>query len=536
MPLRNWSFVLVVLSACSISWAGPDFDLMDTENGETLHLQEYRATVGVKYFEQPDGSHLLSPRGGFDLGIGPWAEFSARYDYRSLSNSSRFDDGSGSGDPVLRVKGMPWDIWGIKAGASFTMKVPSAGEGQGLGTDEVDYFGRLIAQKEIGRLRLSMNLGAAVVGDNQEDASLDALLIYGLLGEYCLDNGWEAFLEYRGANGPQNSNDISERYPGDGWSEARAGVSGPLGGGFRWQVDGTIGFGTNTNEYGAMLLISKEWGCGVCPDSPHSTLPLDPEDPCARPVYMAVYNPLETEVADTLSIKQARFTNEFAVRQQADGSMLYFLPKLSGGFGIGPWADFELEDQIQYLDSRRDQFSEHLGLGSLFGKLRMTPFHGEHWRGGFIMGGKLPAGDEVDGLTTGEIDVFGKLVLSLDLGALRVHMNAGLAVNGDPADRAAQNDYLLYGIAVEYPVCKYATVVAEVEGSEFSEPNRNVAQGWAGDNNVEARVGVIGPTPFFRSWQWGLTGSAGLSDNDSPDYEVLIGFSTIWGEVCPTGK
>ncbi len=535
MPLRPWSLALLVLSACSISWAGPDFDLMDTENGETLHLQEFRATVGAKYWEQQDGSHMFSPRFGFDAGIGPWAELSVRYDHRLLSDSSQFEEQWGPGDPVLRVKGMPWEFWGIKAGASFTMKVPSASDSNGFGSDEVDFFGRLIAQKCVGRLRLSANIGSAVIGDNSEDASLDALLIYGLLGEYCLDNGWEAFVEWRGAYGPQNSDGLHERYPGDGWAEARAGVIGPLGGGFKWQVDAVAGFGADAPDYSAMLLISKEWGCGVCPDSPHSTLPLDPEDPCERPVRMAVYNPLETEVADTMSIKQARFTSEFVMRKQADGSRLYMLPKLSGGFGIGPWADFELEDQIQYLDSDRNQFSEHLGLGSLFGKLRMTPFHGDHWRGGFILGGKLPAGDEQDGLSTGEIDVFGRLVLSVELGDLRVHGNVGLTINGDPFDRAAQNDYMIYGIAAEYPVCKYATLVAEFEGTEFSEPNHSVAEGWAGDNNAEVRVGAIGPTPFFRSWQWGITGAVGLTD-DAPDYEVLIGFSTIWGEVCPSGK
>lgn len=536
MPLRRSTLSLAVLAACSISWAGPDFDLMDTENGETLHLEEFRATVGVKYWEQQDDSHILSPRLGFDAGIGPWAELSVRYDQRLLSDSARFEEEWGAGDPVLRVKGMPWEFGGMKVGASFTMKVPSASDSDGLGSDEVDFFGRLIVQKCIGRLRLSVNLGAAVLGDNTEDASLDAVFMYGVLGEYRLDNGWEAFLEFRGAAGPQFANDISELYPGDGWAELRTGASAPIGRGFRVQLDGTVGFGPDSPGYSAMLLVSKEWGCGVCPDHPHSTIPLDPEDPCERPVRMAVYNPLETEVADTMSVKQARFTTEFTARQQADGSMLYFVPKLSGGFGIGPWADFELEDQIQYLDSERDEFGEHVGLGSLFGKLRVTPFHGRGWRGGFILGGKLPVGDEEDGLSTGEIDVFGRMVLSVELGDLRMHFNVGLAINGDPDDRGAQNDYLIYGVAAEYPVCKYATVVAEVEGTEFSEVNDSIARGWAGDNNSEVRLGVIGPTPFFRSWQWGITGSAGLSDHDAPDYEVLIGFSTIWGEVRPSAK
>ena len=107
MPLRAWPLALLV--ACSISWAGPDFDLMDTENGETLKLGEFRATVGARYYEQQDDSKLLSPRFGFDAGIGPWAELSLRYDYRILNGSPRFDDDSGSGDPVLRVKGMPWE-------------------------------------------------------------------------------------------------------------------------------------------------------------------------------------------------------------------------------------------------------------------------------------------------------------------------------------------------------------------------------------------------------------------------------------------
>lgn len=528
MSFRAWP--LALLAACSISWAGPDFDLMDTENGETLRLGEFRATVGARYYEQQDDSHLLSPRFGFDAGIGPWAELSLRYDYRILSGSPRFDDDNGSGDPVLRVKGMPWDILGMKAGASFTMKVPSATDSRGLGTDQVDFFGRIIVQKTIGHMRLSFNLGSAVVGDNDELSSLDAFLIYGLLAEYDMECGYGAFVEYRGAEGPENSSDISDRYPGNDWNEVRAGVHGPIGGGFQWQLDGTAGFGHDSPDYGAMLLISKEWGHACCDEEDNYT-PLDPEDPLERPVRLAVYNPLVTDVADTMSPRQARFTTEFGAKKQADGSNLFYVPKLGGGFGIGPWADFELEDQVQYLDSDHDEFGEHVGLGSLFGQLRVTPLHGCHWRAGVIMGGKLPVGDEDDGLSTGEIDVYGKLVLSVEVGDLRVHVNAGVAINDDPFERGAQNDYLTYGLAAEYPLCKYATVVAEVEGSSLSEVNHNIREGWAGDNNHEVRAGVIGPAPFFKSWQWGLVGAAGLTD-DSPDFEVILGFSTIFGEVA----
>jgi hypothetical protein len=74
---------------------------------------------------------------------------------------------------------------------------------------------------------------------------------------------------------------------------------------------------------------------------------------------------------------------------------------------------------------------------------------------------KLETGDEDDGLGSGDEDVGLILAATKSVGSITIHGNVGYTFVGTDYDDTL-NDYLLYGIALEYPITQALALAGEV--------------------------------------------------------------------------
>lgn len=81
---------------------------------------------------------------------------------------------------------------------------------------------------------------------------------------------------------------------------------------------------------------------------------------------------------------------------------------------------------------------------------------------------KLKTGDEDDGLGSGDEDVGLILAATKSVGAITIHGNAGYTFVGTGYDDTL-NDYMLYGIALEYSIIPEISIVGEVYGESESD-------------------------------------------------------------------
>jgi hypothetical protein len=219
------------------------------------------------------------------------------------------------------------------------------------------------------------------------------------------------------------------------------------------------------------------------------------------------------------------------------------------GWGIGPWADIEVD--FQYLkveDAVRfgaggavvETGVDENGKGDVRVKLKASPFACRYGRVGVQFVTKAPSSDNENALGTDEADFIAKALFSTDwsqlfgdspLGRLKTHLNAGIAIQGDPQRLARQDDYFVWGVAAEYEILPMLVLWSEVEGSTNGNTTANISQGDFGNAYAEARLGLTGPLPdigFLHDWKWGVAASTGLN-NHSRDWTASLGFNHTWG-------
>ena len=197
---------------------------------------------------------------------------------------------------------------------------------------------------------------------------------------------------------------------------------------------------------------------------------------------------------------------------------------LGGGGEVAFGADYAVLDG---RDASPPSFPDTSGFSDGGAELRLVPLREDEFQGGIVVGGKFPLSSK-SGITTGEVDVYAKAIGTFFWAPVRLHLNVGVYIEGDPTERAQQNDFFTFSAAVEYPLIEELTFVAELAGSTASETIPNVGFGANGDNRIEGGVGFLGPIGAS-ACSWAAYGSKGITD-DSPDWEVAGGISYLFGQ------
>lgn len=504
------------------------FDVLQTENADTLGYGRWRLTFWTEYSEMADGGHAwIVPGARADVSLSDWAEAGFAWDMRTIDGEGAFpSSGWGAGDPTIHLKAIPWEASGWKIGGTMEAKVPSASNDDGLGTDEADLFGRLIVQRRWSDFRITLNAGMALQGDNSALRQVDALFIGGIAMEGYLAHDWRLMGEVFGSWGGRPGANLATGRFADDAVTARLGVVGPiLDSGWDFGIFGEAGLTDDAPDYTFGLSASSVFG---------ESSPADADAPApikvtGRARRLLVINPLETDVAETVPPGQGVGFGFLGTRRQADNTNLFTVPRIGGIHPLGPWADLTVWADYTVLDGRSaaaPAFPDDSGFGDAVAELRLVPLREGEFHGGIVVGGKFPTTSH-RGIGTGEIDVFAKAIGTFFWEPVRLHLNAGVSIEGDPATRAAQNDYFTFSAAVEVPIIEELTFIAELAGSTASETVPNVGFGTHGDNRFEGGLGFLGPIGSS-SWSWTAYGSKGFT-GDSADYEVAGGISYLFG-------
>jgi hypothetical protein len=534
-----------------------EYHMLDTEEAFTVGQGNLQTEIEVGVTKQPDASELYNvPRVRVTYGLSEWADLEFEYealavrgtDFTEFESGLRkidHDDG-GTGDLRIKLKVVPFEFGQHRLGIQGITKLPNADQGTGLGTNETDFTWQVLLSSDWGQLKTHLNAGMAVLGDPSLNSNQRDYFVWGVGGEYALTEVLTLMGEIEGStlmegNTTGFTDNIAENSEGNARARVRLALTGPMGD-WRWGVSGFKGVNSHTEDWGVQAGLSRTWGVGGPTDAATPPRPrgASPE---------SYYNPLKTEEAYTIGERNFRGELALGYVNQPDDSDLYMLPDLTLGWGIGPWADIEVE--FQYLkveDTTRFGMNrfvlrtnvDETGKGDVRVKFKASPFECRYGRLGAQFVTKTASAEDRDALGTDELDFIAKALFSTDwaeffgdapLGRLKTHVNAGIAIQGDPQQIARQDDFFVWGVAAEYDLGRRLTLWSELEGSTNGKDTVNINQGDFGNAYAEARVGLTGPLPeigFLHDWKWGVAASTGLN-NHSRDWTASAGVSHTWG-------
>jgi hypothetical protein len=148
----------------------------------------------------------------------------------------------------------------------------------------------------------------------------------------------------------------------------------------------------------------------------------------------------------------------------------------------------------------------------LASKFRLIREQGKRPAIGFKFAVQLPNASNESGLGTDETHFFAALLLSRNVGKVRILGNLGLAILGSAVQPASQTDMLTYGFGIIVPVHPKLNLVSEING-------RNGAQRIGNENQSRIRVGA---QLRAAGLLWDISGLAGLEKFDA-DSGVVLG-------------
>jgi hypothetical protein len=534
-----------------------EYHMLDTEEAFTIGQDNIQTEIEVGVTKQPDASELYNiPRVRVTYGLSDWADIEFDYEVLAVTDTDlvEFDTGEphlgddevGTGDLRIKLKMTPYEFGAHRLGFKFVTKLPNAEQGEGLGTNEIDASSLILFSSNWGRLKTHANLGFAALGDPRQNGNQNDFVLWGLGGEYALTDALTLMGEVEGSTAADNStngftDNIAESSEGNARARVRLALTGPIGN-WRWGVSGFKGVNSHTEDWGIQTGLSRVWGVG------------GPSEPSAPPVYEreqpeSYFNPVKTVEAYTIGEGNFRLKTGLGYVNQPDDSDLFIVPDAVFGWGIGPWADFEIE--LQYLaveDSTQTVTSGRVrktdvsgnGMGDVRAKFKASPIEFKCGRLGVQFVTKGPSAEDHDALGTDEADFAAKALLSTDwseffgdaaLGRLKTHVNAGIAIQSDPERLSRQDDFLIWGVAAEYELLPELALWSELEGATNGKESNNINEGDFGNAYAEVRMGLTGPVPdnpFMHDWKWGIAASAGLNSH-SRHWTANVGLSHTWG-------
>jgi len=186
------------------------------------------------------------------------------------------------------------------------------------------------------------------------------------------------------------------------------------------------------------------------------------------------------------------------------------LPYIGFEIGLGEMVDLEADFESIYLDEEGRDSKYGVGDLRLWNKIRFKDEEGYFPSMGFMWGVKLPNANYEDGFGTDETDFFSSFLFSKHIGNIYSHINLGLGILGNPDETNAQDDVLVYGVSVEYPMSGSINLLLDINGYAGSNNNNNFSSLILGFQKKMDDV----------IWDWGW--KIGLTD-ESEDWGITTG-------------
>jgi hypothetical protein len=471
---------------------------LTTERAETIGAGKLRLDIGFSAESLPDSSLLLhTPGFGLRWGLSEDTDFILKYGGLMVREWPDDSESSGSGDLTFGLQVSPWKgPWG-RLGFSIATKLPNADDTYGLGTDEQDFFLTGLYTANIKKLKINLNAGLAVVGDNEQLRGYDYLLTYGVGFEYLITDHWSIVGDVAGTTGGQEKNDIAE---------ATLGVVGPLAYGWEWALTGSYGLTPQTPEWSAGLFLSHVWEVG--PTGPLSFYTDE------SPLRLSYYPfPMETMESWTTKKNTVYTALGFSAAGFDEGTMLYNVFAKDIRVGVADGVDIGFSGGYYILEDS-PIFDDGDGYSELHMSFKISPWQVGIFRFGFMSDVKLTTDNFHEGVDSGKMDFTGLALASLSYKRLAAHVNLGLAIEGQSNFYSSQNDLLVVGLGAEYALTDWMTAYAEFSG-KFGEES---------DSSYMAGGGfrfLVGKCVLF------VSGQAGFGEPD-PDWVVTVGLMRLW--------
>lgn len=247
--------------------------------------------------------------------------------------------------------------------------------------------------------------------------------------------------------------------------------------------------------------------------------------------------PLRTPDADIVAPGTLRTQVGFDFLQSVD----YPLSGLSGDLtslgvlnvrlGVGRRVEVQFQGAVQnYLQVNHQvpapvtpeltgtSSTHDVGDFSLWTKLRLRNEHRAP-AVGFRFGFEMPNTNQARGIGNNATNVYASVILEKHIGRLKAWTNTGIGILQAPNAKYSQNDELLYGGALAYPINSRLSLVGEVAGRYSSRTLTAALYGT--ESRGEGRMGVVISAWGFR---WGVAAVAGVYASD-PSTGVSISVS-----------
>jgi opacity protein-like surface antigen len=490
---------LIAFAACALTVQAAELNPLATDRADTVGAGKLRLDINFSAESLPDSSLLLHTPGlGVTWGVSEDTDLYFTFGGYMMRRWSDDDTTSGAGDLTIGLKVSPWKgPWG-RLGFSVATKLPNAEDTEGLGTDEQDFFVTGLYTATIKNLKINLNAGLAILGDNTQYRHYDYLFAYGLGLEYLITDHWSIMADVAGTTGDDSAHEIAA---------VSLGVVGPLAWGWEWGITGSYGLTPDTPEWSAGLSLSRVWDVG-----PSSELSFYTDE---TPLRLAYYPfPMMTKEAWTVGKKRVYTSLAFSAAGYEDGSMLYDAFFKDIRVGLAPGVDLGFSTSYGVLvDS--PVYGDTDGISDFRVSFKVSPWEVGAFRFGFLTDVKFPLNTDSKGLDSGKMDFTGLLLASVSYKRFVAHANMGLAIEGDPDELSAQNDLFVVGLGAEYALTDHVSVFGEFSGKLGG---KTVTESYMAGGGLRF---LIGKCVLF------VSGAYGFGDND-PDWGVSAGLMRMW--------
>lgn len=500
VEMKKFLFLLLAgFIAVGVTAQAAELNPLTTDRAETVGAGKLRSDITFSAESLPDSSLLLhTPGVGITWGISEDTDLILKYGGFMMRQWPDDSMTSGPGDLTVGLKVSPWKgPWG-RLGFSIATKLPNAEDFDGLGTDEQDFFLTGLYSATIKNLRVNVNAGLALIGDNTQLRHYDYLFAYGVGFEYLITDHWSIVADVAGTTGAEKKNEIAK---------VSLGVVGPLAWGWEWGITGSCGLTPETPDWSAGLALSRVWGVG-----PDSALSFYTDETPLRLTYYPF--PMKTREAWTVKKNGVYTSLGFSAAGFQDGSMLYdaFFKDIRVGLANGVDLGFSssysvLEDSPVYGDTS--------GISDLHVNFRVSPWQVGIFRFGLLSDIKLPINTYDEGLDTGKMDFTGLVLASVSYKKLVAHANLGLAIEGKPEELSSQNDFFVVGLGAEYAITDRVSIFGEFDG-KFA--GKSVTNSYLAGGGFRF---LVGKCVFY------VSGASGFGESD-PDWTVSFGLMRLW--------
>ncbi len=138
-------------------------------------------------------------------------------------------------------------------GVRFGVSLPNSNQARGLGLNQTNFFMTALASKNIGKMRVSGNLGLAILTAPTELFTQNDVMLYGLSAVYPLNERISLVGEINGRLNTRKRAPLGTESDGEARFGARIKASGLI-----WDVSGLAGFHKNSARSGLSFGLTYE--------------------------------------------------------------------------------------------------------------------------------------------------------------------------------------------------------------------------------------------------------------------------------------